>query len=627
MELFGRLHPLVLHLPIGLLAGLAVMEIAAALRRKPVPREVTRTLVLLTAASAVLAAGTGYVLGREDGGTGVVLMRHQQLGIVLATACVLTAIVQMSSEGSRAYRVMLAICMVLLVPVGHLGGSMTHGDAFLTAPVARVLRTTALALDPVGETPAERAYAQAPAPQPGVECSTPTAEPDQPAAVAVDPSVPTAVAAVAEPPSAPQEPAPIAVAAAQADPPDLFATRVQPILTSHCTGCHGGERQKGGIALHTLDAIVAGGDSGPAFVAGRPADSEIIRRISSPESQRGHMPPKGKPQLTQEHIRAIEAWIETQKPLSSASGAIAVPAASAAKVEPPAQVSAPAALAAVAPAAAAVAEPRAIEKRPTPVVPPAPAALNALKEHLVHFEGTARDSNLLSINFAAATDKTDDALARTLLEPILANLDTLALSQCKVGDETAALLAGAAHLKRLDLRGTRVSEAGLAAIKDLSELEELVLARTKLTDAAVEPLAAMPALQRVFVWNAGLTAKAVDELKARRPGLYVNVGDFQESVASEVEPEIKLTSDLPPPGQAPPSQPQLAAQAIKPADLKPINNVCPVSGSPIDPRYAVVYKHRVIGFCCPKCPAQFWADPAQFESKLPPPAPVAAAGD
>jgi YHS domain-containing protein len=45
--------------------------------------------------------------------------------------------------------------------------------------------------------------------------------------------------------------------------------------------------------------------------------------------------------------------------------------------------------------------------------------------------------------------------------------------------------------------------------------------------------------------------------------------------------------------------------------------VCPVSGSAVDANYRVVFRGRVIGFCCAKCPTQFWANPAQYESKLP----------
>jgi len=52
-----------------------------------------------------------------------------------------------------------------------------------------------------------------------------------------------------------------------------------------------------------------------------------------------------------------------------------------------------------------------------------------------------------------------------------------------------------------------------------------------------------------------------------------------------------------------------------------VNATCPVSGSPVNPKYALVHTSaagpRVIGFCCPNCPKEFWADPAKFEAKLP----------
>ncbi|MDZ4828772.1 MAG: YHS domain-containing protein, partial [Phycisphaerae bacterium] len=50
--------------------------------------------------------------------------------------------------------------------------------------------------------------------------------------------------------------------------------------------------------------------------------------------------------------------------------------------------------------------------------------------------------------------------------------------------------------------------------------------------------------------------------------------------------------------------------------LKPINAVCPVSGTPVDPRYTIVYEGKVIGFCCPNCPKKFWDDPKAFAEKL-----------
>lgn len=368
---------------------------------------------------------------------------------------------------------------------------------------------------------------------------------------------------------------PAAKPAAASAAGDVFTTRIGPLLQNRCGACHGETVQKGDLALHTPAAIAKGGEGGPALVAGKPAESEIVRRLRLPLDETRHMPPRNKPQLTEEEIRAIETWIESGAVYGSGAAAGTQPVQAA---EPPDDT------------------------------PPAnPAALAALREHLAHVESRAAGSNRLWVDFSAIAARTDDATARRLLEPLLPQLDAVNLARCPVGDETGKLLAGAPRLRRLDLRGTKITVEAVASLAKLPQLRELILAQTTLGDAAVEHLAAMNSLQRVHVWKSGLSPDGIASLRSRRPKLRIDAGESARATALEVEPPIKLSSDAPLPGQAP----------VNPA-LQPVNTACPVSGSPVDPRYAIVHKGRVIGFCCPNCPSQFWADPAKFEGKLPP---------
>ena len=41
-----------------------------------------------------------------------------------------------------------------------------------------------------------------------------------------------------------------------------------------------------------------------------------------------------------------------------------------------------------------------------------------------------------------------------------------------------------------------------------------------------------------------------------------------------------------------------------------------MTGEPVDPRFVIGYEGRCIGFCCAKCPAVFWANPAQYLNKI-----------
>ena len=65
----------------------------------------------------------------------------------------------------------------------------------------------------------------------------------------------------------------MSMASAEAETP-LLESEVLPILTKHCMGCHGGLNQEGGLDLRTVPAMLTGGESGTAIVAGDAAKSE-----------------------------------------------------------------------------------------------------------------------------------------------------------------------------------------------------------------------------------------------------------------------------------------------------------------------------------------------------------------
>jgi mono/diheme cytochrome c family protein len=87
-----------------------------------------------------------------------------------------------------------------------------------------------------------------------------------------------------------------------------YFRQVRPILEARCIDCHRGQKAKGGLQLDSLAAALAGGDSGPALVAGNPADSELIRRIRSHDEDEV-MPPKGG-RLQPEEIAVLEQWVK-----------------------------------------------------------------------------------------------------------------------------------------------------------------------------------------------------------------------------------------------------------------------------------------------------------------------------
>jgi Protein of unknown function (DUF1549)/Protein of unknown function (DUF1553)/Planctomycete cytochrome C/PA14 domain len=89
----------------------------------------------------------------------------------------------------------------------------------------------------------------------------------------------------------------------------FFESQVRPVLVEQCLGCHGDKKVKAGLRLDSRASALAGGDSGPAIVPGKPEDSHLVAaiRYEGPE-----MPPKGK--LPQRQVEALTQWVKMGAP-------------------------------------------------------------------------------------------------------------------------------------------------------------------------------------------------------------------------------------------------------------------------------------------------------------------------
>jgi mono/diheme cytochrome c family protein len=84
---------------------------------------------------------------------------------------------------------------------------------------------------------------------------------------------------------------------------------VRPLFARHCTGCHGADKQKSGLRLDSAAAGRRGGDSGPAYEAGKSSESLIIQAVTGAEGIAA-MPPKGGTPLTPDEIVTLKLWID-----------------------------------------------------------------------------------------------------------------------------------------------------------------------------------------------------------------------------------------------------------------------------------------------------------------------------
>lgn len=135
LAVFGRFHIVLLHLPIGLIPGMLLLEYGAAVFRRPLPRGAILALAVMTAMTSGAALASGLVLAGEKVDSEL-LGDHKIAAIVMTVICGLLPFVAMM-KARLAFRLLLLVAVGVSVWTGHLGGSLTHKKDFLLKPLQR----------------------------------------------------------------------------------------------------------------------------------------------------------------------------------------------------------------------------------------------------------------------------------------------------------------------------------------------------------------------------------------------------------------------------------------------------------------------------------------------------------
>ncbi len=263
----GRLHVLVLHIPIGIIVAILVLELMA---RREKYRHLEAASAFLWSAAAISAIVTvifGYMHYAEGGFSGASGNQHRTFGTATAVILVVVAVLRSSGFAGSYKPVFLpaAILMMLLASItGHYGGNLTHGSTYLVEYAPQPIRALA-----------------------GLGPRRPPVE-----------------------------------NLADADP---FLDIVAPMLDQRCSNCHNRDKRQGELDLGSYDAMMRGGETGSVVVAGRPDVSEMLRRITLPEDDEAFMPAEGNTPLTPAQVQIIEWWIGAGIPVDTSVGALDTP--------------------------------------------------------------------------------------------------------------------------------------------------------------------------------------------------------------------------------------------------------------------------------------------------------------
>ena len=257
VNLLGRLHPLVVHFPIGLLVGALILETLGYFWKRG--RDYSG-MVYLGALSAIFAAIFGMILRTTGDYEGSLLDQHQIMGFLTAGIALIAAALYWMREDVPKNLPYLSLwcCCIALTIASHLGGTITHGEGYFSdawrieeaGPENHEVQAL-LAMNKEADFPVDRL--------------------------------------------------------------DDLNIQVRAIFAHRCYQCHSTAKRKGGLALDHKVGVFMGGDSGEVIVKGDADNSELIRRLQLPKSSKEAMPPRGK-RLTEDEINLIALWIDKGAP-------------------------------------------------------------------------------------------------------------------------------------------------------------------------------------------------------------------------------------------------------------------------------------------------------------------------
>ncbi len=126
----GRLHPLLLHLPIGIFAAAGLLILFQREFEPQALNKIFSFLILISAFTATLTAIFGLILSKEGGYDPTSLDWHKWLGIVFAFLCTWYYMFWQFRPATERTGVYF-LTLVIMAVAGHYGGELTHGESYL----------------------------------------------------------------------------------------------------------------------------------------------------------------------------------------------------------------------------------------------------------------------------------------------------------------------------------------------------------------------------------------------------------------------------------------------------------------------------------------------------------------
>ena len=249
LDFLGSLHPLIVHLPIGIVLLTIAIDVFMRNKNNSIQRVITMGW-FFSFFSGLLAALFGWFLGDNGYYFESQITIHRWSGVALVGLFFIIWILRyLNFRFSRSTnRSINMTAIFLLLVTGHYGGEMTHGQNYLFENLPYVKKKIS-------------------------------------------------VMSISE------------VKRSETDSIFVYEDLVYPVFEEKCMACHNQNQTYGGLNMSSFESIVKGGKSGAGIQKGSPFESLVYKRVSFPQNHPKFMPPTGVP-LSYDQIAILEWWID-----------------------------------------------------------------------------------------------------------------------------------------------------------------------------------------------------------------------------------------------------------------------------------------------------------------------------
>ena len=433
LQVVGRMHPLMLHLPVTLLILCAAWFLFIERKiENGSAKNIGDWLLLLASVTAALTAVMGLFLSKENGYDADEILWHKWSGIFVSAGSALWYAYRNKLRQNKVLGISASIISLLLIIItGHGGADITHGENFLLAPVTPEQTVPKVLL--------EDAY--------------------------------------------------------------VFNDMVKPIMQSKCIGCHNSRKAKGDLVMETEVLLLKGGKNGRLWDLKEPEFGLMLQRLHLPEEAKKHMPPKGKPQLSEEEMQILYYWVKDGADFKKK--VIDLPEQDTLRV-----------------LAASVFN--TIETDDYSFAPADEETIKSLNTNYRVVYPLAQKSPALGVDFYGAQFYQPKQLEELL--KVKEQVVCLNLNKMPVSDDELKTIAQFSNLRKLNLSFSSITGKTMNELLKLKELTYLSLSGTTVKLSDISSFSSLKKLTHLYLWNTNVKDDETKMLLSANKALTIETG-------------------------------------------------------------------------------------------------------